>query len=73
MCSPESPPLILPVVVEEVSDAPEPEVPSLILPVVDENSSGTPVAARIELVPSAPGSGLPPPPGASRRCGDGCR
>ena len=65
MCSPVSPPLILPVVVEEVDDAPEPEAPSLILLVVDENSSGTPVAVRVELVPSAPGSGVPPPPGFS--------
>ena len=34
VCSPEAelPPLILPVVVEEISDAPEPESPPLILP-----------------------------------------
>ena len=65
MCSPVSPPLILPVVVEEVGDAPVPEAPSLILVVVDEINSGTPVAAQVELVPSAPGSGLPPSPGFS--------
>ena len=64
-CSPVLPPLILPVVVEEVVDAPESEAPSLILPVVEEINSGAPVAARVELVPSTMGSGLPPPPGFS--------
>ena len=54
VCSPESPPLILPVVVEEFSDVPEPESPSLIL--LAEDISGMPVEERIELVPSAPGS-----------------
>ena len=40
-CSPVFPPLILPVVVEEVVDAPESEaLPSLILPVVEEFNSG---------------------------------
>ena len=67
VCSPEAelPPLILPVVVEEINDAPEPESPPLILPVVVENSSVAPVEVLIELVPSALGSSLPPPPGFS--------
>ena len=34
-CSPVFPPLILPVVAEEVVDDPESEAPSLILPVVE--------------------------------------
>ena len=60
------PPLILPVVVEEVVDVPESEaLPSLILPVVEEFNSGAPVATRVDLVPFATGSGLPPPPGFS--------
>ena len=61
----ELPSLILPVVVEEISDAPEPESPPLILPVVVEDSSIAPVEELIELVPSALGSSLPPPPGFS--------
>ena len=67
VCSPEAelPPLILPVVVEEISDAPEPKSPPLILPVVVEESSVAPVEELIELVPSALGSSLPPPPGFS--------
>ena len=77
--SPVFPPLILPVVVEEVVDIPESEVlPSLILPVVEEFNSGAPVATRVDLVPIATGSGLPPPPSwvisiclAGRRWGDG--
>ena len=61
-------PLILPVMVEEVVVILETECgeePSLILPVVEELNSGTPVAARIDMVPSTMGSGLPPPPGFS--------
>ena len=65
VCSPESPPLIFPVVVEEISDAPEPESPPLILPVVVEEGSDAPVEELIELVPSASASSLPPPPGFS--------
>ena len=67
VCSPKAEllPLILPVVVEEISDAPEPESPPLIVPVVVEDSSITPVEELIELVPSALGSSLPPPPGFS--------
>ena len=65
-CSPVFPPLILPVVVEEVVDVPESEArPSLILLVVEEFNSGAPVATRVDLVPFATGSGLPPPPGFS--------
>ena len=64
-CSPVFQPLILPVVAEEVVDDPESEAPSLILLVVEEFSSGAPVAARVDLVPSATGSGLTPPPGCS--------
>ena len=67
VCSPEAglPPLILPVVVEEISDAPEPESPPLILPVVVEDSSVAPVEELIELGPPTIGSSLPPPPGFS--------
>ena len=61
----ELPSLILQVVVEEISDTPEPESPPLILPVVVEDSSAAPVEELIELVPSALGSSLPPPPGFS--------
>ena len=65
-CSPVFSPLILPVVVEEVVDVPESEaLLSLILPVVEEFNSGAPVATRVDLVPFATGSGLPPPPGFS--------
>ena len=65
-CSPVLPPLIFPVVVEEVVDVPEPEaLPSLILPVVEEFNSSAPVVTRVDLVPIATGSGLPPPPGFS--------
>ena len=64
-CSPVLPPLILPVVVEEVVDDAESEASSLILPVVEEINSGAPMAARVELVPSATGSDLPLPPGFS--------
>ena len=65
-CSPVFPPLILPVVVEEVVDVPESEArPSLILLVVEEFNSGAPVATWVDLVPFATGSGLPPPPGFS--------
>ena len=65
-CSPVFPPLILPVVVEEVVDVPA--LPSLILPVVEEFNSGAPVATRVDLVPFATVSGLPPPPGFSPMC-----
>ena len=66
-CSPKGEllPLILPVVVEEISHAPEPESPPLIVPVVVEDSSVALVEEVIELVPSALGSSLPPPPGFS--------
>ena len=65
-CSPVFSPLILPVVVEEVFDVPESEaLSSLILPVVEEFNSGAPVATRVDLVPCATCSGLPPPPGLS--------
>ena len=77
-CSPVFSPLILPVVVEEVFDVPESEaLSSLILPVVEEFNSGAPVATRVDLVPCATGSGLPPPPWvlsiclAVKRWGDG--
>ena len=43
--------------------SPEAELPPLILPVVVEDSSVAPVEELIELVPSALGSSLPPPPG----------
>ena len=67
VCSPEAelPPLILPVVVEEINDAPEPESLPLILPVVVEDSSVAPVEELIELGPPVMGSSLPPPPGFS--------
>ena len=45
--------------------SPKAESPPLILPVVVEDSSVTPVEELIELVPSAMGSSLPPPPGFS--------
>ena len=45
--------------------SPEAEWPQLILPVVVEDSSVAPVEELIELVPSALGSSLPPPPGFS--------
>ena len=67
-CSQVVPPLILPVVVEEVIVVLETECseePSLILLVVEELNSGTPVVARVDMVPSMMGSGLPPPPGFS--------
>ena len=64
-CSPVFPPLILPVVVEEVVDVAESEaLPSLILSVVVEEVVA-PVATRVDLVSFATGSGLPPPPGFS--------
>ena len=67
MCSPEAdlPPLILPVVVTDINVAPETVSPPLILPVVVEESSVALAAGLIELVPSAPSSSLPPPPGFS--------
>ena len=67
VCLPEAelPPLILPVVVEGISNAPEPESLPLILPVVVEDSSIAPVVEMIELGPPAMGSSLPPPPGFS--------
>ena len=53
-CSPVFPPLIVPVVVEEVVDVPESEArPSLILPVVEEFNRGAPVATQVDLVPFA--------------------
>ena len=45
--------------------SPGAESPPLILPVVVEDSSIAPVEELIELVPSALGSSLPPPPGFS--------
>ena len=45
--------------------SPEPESPPLILPVVEEEISEAPVGESIELVPSAPATSLPPPPGFS--------
>ena len=65
VCSPEEdlPPLILPAVVTDISVAPETVSLPLILPVVVEE--GSVVAGRIELVPSARSSSLPPPPGFS--------
>ena len=67
VCSPEAdlPPLILPVVVTDISVAPETVSPPLILSVVVEEGSVAPMAGLIELVPSARGSNLPPPPGFS--------
>ena len=67
VCSPKAEllPLILPVVVEEISDAPEPESPPLILPVVVEDNSVVPGEELIELVSSALDPSLPPPPGFS--------
>ena len=56
---------VLPVVVEEISDAPEPESPPLILTVVVEEFSDAPVEELIELVPSASATSLPLPPGFS--------
>ena len=79
-CSQVVPPLILPVVVEEVvvvSETECSEEPSLILPVVEELNSGTPVAARVDMVPSTTGSGFAAPDWvlsiylAGRRWGDG--
>ena len=67
VCSPEAdlPPLILPVVVTDISVAPETVSLPLILPVVVEESSIAPVAGLIELVPSARSFSLPPSPGFS--------
>ena len=67
VCSPEAelPPLILPVVVADISVAPETVSPPLIFPVVVEESSVAPVEELIEQVPSALGSSLPLPPGFS--------
>ena len=45
--------------------SPKPESPPLILPVVEEEISEAPVGESIELVPSAPATSLPPPPGFS--------
>ena len=52
VCSPKAEflPLILPVVVEEISDAPESKSPPVILPVVVEDSSVAPVKELIGLV-----------------------
>ena len=65
--SPESsqliPPLILPVVVEEVALASETGVPPLILPVVEELINDTPTAELAGVKTPAPESGVPPPPG----------
>ena len=65
--SPESsqliPPLILLVVVEEVTLASETGVPPLILPVVEELVSDTPAAELFGVKTPAPESGVPPPPG----------
>ena len=45
--------------------SPDQESPPLILPVVEEEISEAPVGESIELVPSAPATSLPPPPGFS--------
>ena len=55
------PPLILPVVVEEVALASETGVPPLILPVVEELVDDTPAAELFEEKPPALESGVPPP------------
>ena len=57
------PPLILPVVVEEVALASETGVLPLILPVVEELVDDTPAAELFGEKPPAPESGVPPPPG----------
>ena len=57
------PPLILPVVVEEVALASETGVPPLILPVVEELVNDTPAAELVGVKTPAPESGVPPPPG----------
>ena len=62
-CSQLVPPLILPVVVEEAVLVSEAGVPSLILPVVEELNNDTSAAELVEMKPSTPESGLPPPPG----------
>ena len=59
------PPLILPVMVTDISVAPETMSPPLTLPVVVEEGSIALAAGWIELVPSARSSSLPPPPGFS--------
>ena len=65
--SPESsqliPPLILPVVVEEVALDSETGEPPLILPVVEELVDDTPVADLFGVKTPAPESGVQPPPG----------
>ena len=65
--SPESsqliPPLILPVVVEEVALASETGVPPLILLVVEELVNDTLAVELFGVKTPAPESGVPPPPG----------
>ena len=51
---------------DENSPECSPMLSPLILPVVVVFNSGAPVATRVDLVPIATGSGLPPPPGLSQ-------
>ena len=61
--SPVSPPLILPVVVEEAAVDSATRATPLILPVVEEIDNDPPAAEMVEMQTTTPESGVPPPPG----------
>ena len=61
--SPVSPPLILPVVVEEAAVVSATRATSLILPVVGEIDNDPPAAELGEMQTTTPESGVPPPLG----------
>ena len=61
--SPVSPPLILPVVVEEAAVVSATRATPLILPVVEEIDNDPPAAELGEMQTTTPESGVPPPPG----------
>ena len=61
--SPVSPPLILPVVVEEAAVVSATRATPLILPVVEEIDNDPPAAEMVEMQTTTPESGVPPPPG----------
>ena len=61
--SPVSPPLILPVVVEEAAVVSATRATPLILPVVEEIDNDPPAAELAEMQTTTPESGVPPPQG----------
>ena len=67
---PVSPPLILPVVMEEAAVVSTTGATPLIMPVVEEIENDSPAAELVEIQTITPKSGVLPPPGFLRMDGD---